>query len=75
MKVNKIFSIDIEMAKELDELPNRSMSKLINDLLREHFSVQWAKALPPEQLSKRIALLEQKQAIDKELEEQMNVRA
>ena len=38
MKVNKTISLDLEIMKELEEIPNAS--RLINKLLTEHFNWQ-----------------------------------
>lgn len=36
MKINKIFSIDLELAQKLAE--EDSASKIVNELLKEHYS-------------------------------------
>ena len=58
MKIGRMFSIDVELAKKLQDVSNAS--GLINDLLLNHYRIEKEKALTPEMKAKAQELLELK---------------
>ena len=70
MAIVKNIYFQDDIAENIKEVEN--LSKLINELLRDHFKTTVEKQLTPEELDKKIALLEIQVEANKKIEELKN---